>query len=47
MVNDVSRAFFYAEALREVWIELPEEDYSEEDQKEDRVGLLKMSLYQK
>ena len=28
-----------------MWIELPGEDYSEEDQKEDRVGRLKMSLY--
>ena len=44
MVNDVRRAFFYARALRSVWIELPAEDYSEEDQAEDNVGLLEMSL---
>ena len=45
MVNDVSRAFFYAKAIRPVWIELPPEDYSAEDEAEDRVGLLEMSLY--
>ena len=26
MVNDVRRAFFYAKAMRPVWIELPAED---------------------
>ena len=45
MINDVRRAFFYAKALKPMWIELPEEDYTEEDRKEDRVGLLEMSLY--
>ena len=45
MVNDVRRAFFYAKALRPVWVELPEEDYSEEDREEDMVGKLEMSLY--
>merc|ERR1712026_17253 len=45
MINDVRRAYFYAKALRPIWIELPEEDYTEEDMKEDRVGLLEMSLY--
>ena len=30
MINDVRRAFFYAKALRPVWVELPEEDYIEE-----------------
>merc|ERR1712079_981400 len=45
MVNDVSRAFFYAKAIRPAWIELPAEDYNEEDEAEDHVGLLEMSLY--
>ena len=37
---DVSRAFFHAEALREVYIQLPDEDYEE-----GMCGLLKKSLY--
>ena len=45
MVNDVRRAFFYAKALRPVWVELPQEDYDEKDAREDNVGLLEMSLY--
>ena len=45
MVNDVRRAFFYAKALRPVWVELPQEDYTDKDAKEDNVGLLEMSLY--
>ena len=45
MVNDVRRAFFYAKALRPVWVELPQEDYDEKDEQEDNVGLLEMSLY--
>ena len=45
MVNDVIRAFFYAKALRPVWVELPQEDYNEEDERHDNVGLLEMSLY--
>merc|ERR1712026_228857 len=31
--------------MRPVWIELPAEDYTEEDQEADNVGLLEMSLY--
>ena len=45
MVNDVRRAFFYAKALRPIWVELPEEDYDTEDEENDNVGLLEMSLY--
>ena len=45
MVNDVRRAFFYAKAMRPAWIELPPEDYREEDKENDHVGLLEMSLY--
>ena len=42
---DVRRAYFYAKAKRNVFIELPEEDLAEEDKQKDLVGLLKMSLY--
>ena len=45
MINDVARAFFEAPKTREVCVELPEEDKTEEDRKEDRIGLLQMSLY--
>ena len=45
MINDVARAFFEAKATRNVCIELPEEDMTEEDRKKDRVGWLKKSLY--
>ena len=43
MVNDVARAFFEAPTKREICIELPEEDIEEEE--EEMVGLLRMSLY--
>ena len=45
MVNDVSRAFFEATATRQICIEIPEEDKTEEDRKKDNVGLLLKSLY--
>ena len=45
MINDVRRAFFYAKALRPIWVELPREDYDETDEHDDNVGLLEMSLY--
>ena len=45
MVNDVARAFFEAPITREVCIELPTEDMTDEDREQDAVGLLKMSLY--
>ena len=45
MVNDVARAFFEAKAVRQVCIELPDEDLEPEDQGKDLVGKLKMSLY--
>ena len=45
MINDVARAFFEAKATLCVCVELPEEDKTEEDKEEDRVGLLQMSLY--
>ena len=43
MTNDVSRAYFYAPAIREVYIEIPKEDWEEGD--EDRVAKLDMSMY--
>ena len=45
MINDVARAFFEAKAMRTVCVELPFESLTEEDRKQDMVGLLKMSLY--
>ena len=45
MINDVARAFFEAKATAKVCIELPEEDKTPEDVKNDNVGLLQMSLY--
>ena len=45
MVNDVSRAFFEAPAVRQVCVELPEEDYTQAGRIADNVGHLKMSLY--
>ena len=45
MINDVARAFFEAKAMRTVCVELPEEGRTQEDRREDMVGLLKMSLY--
>jgi hypothetical protein len=45
MVNDVRRAYFYAEVTRPVWVELPEEDYTDDDRWEDRVAKLNVSMY--
>ena len=45
MVNDVSRAFFEAPAMRQVCVELPEEDLTDEDKRKYNVGHLRMSLY--
>ena len=42
-VMDVRRAYFYAPARRDVYVELPPEDYQRGD--EDRCGKLKASLY--
>ena len=43
MVNDVRRAYFYAEATRELYVEIPEED--SEFGKGDCVGRLRLCLY--
>ena len=45
LVADVARAFFEAQATRNICVELPEEDKTLEDIHEDRVGWLQMSLY--
>ena len=45
MINDIARAFFEAKAKRTVFIELPNEDKTEKDWEQDRVGRLNMSLY--
>ena len=45
MVNDVKRAYFYAEVEKPIWVELPEEDKTEEDVAKDRVGRLNVSMY--
>jgi len=45
MVNDVARAFFEAAATREICVELPDEDKTEEDVKNDNVAILCQSLY--
>ena len=45
MINDVARAFFEAPAVRQVCVELPEEDQTPEDRRRDHVGHLQMSLY--
>ena len=37
---DVRRAYFYADATREIYIELPKEDYEE-----GKVGKLRKSMY--
>ena len=42
MVNDVSRAYFYAKATRCIYIELPEEDI---DGNPNEIGRLELSLY--
>ena len=43
MINDVRRAYFYAEATRELYVELPKEDA--EFGRGDKVGRLRLCLY--
>ena len=43
MYADVSRAYFYAKAVRPVYVKLPEEDIEKGD--EHKCGRLKMSMY--
>ena len=42
MINDVSRAYFYAKPTRKIYIELPTEDT---ETKENEVGVLNVCLY--
>ena len=42
MINDVRRAYFYAPATRDVFIEIPDED---PDNDSSMVGKLNLSLY--
>ena len=42
MINDASRAYFYAKATRCIYIELPQED---DQAKPDEIGRLELSLY--
>ena len=44
MIADVSRAFFEAEVVRDICVELPEEAKDEEDRGRDVVGKLRLSL---
>ena len=44
-IDDVSRAFFEAPAVRQVCVEIPEEALTAEDREQDMVGHLMMSLY--
>ena len=44
MDNDVRRVLFYAEAITNVWVELPEEDKTEDGRKEYRVGYLNVAM---
>ena len=43
MTNDVKRAYFYAEARRPIYVEIPVEDREEGD--ENNVAILNLSLY--
>ena len=43
MATDVKRAYFYAPATRPIYIEIPAEDFDEND--DDYVGVLNLSLY--
>ena len=37
MTNDVRRAYFHAKAMGEIYVELPDEDKTEQDIEEDNV----------
>ena len=45
MLNDVAKAFFEADMIKELCVEIPTEDKTEEDWNRDNVGFLKKSLY--
>ena len=43
--DDVARAFFEAPATRNICVDIPKENLTEEDRRHDKVGHLQMSLY--
>ena len=45
MINDVARAFFEAPAVRNICVEIPDEDLTAKDRQSDNVGHLRMSVY--
>ena len=45
MINDVAPAFFEAPSVRNICVEIPDEDLTPEDRQKDNVGHLLMSLY--
>ena len=45
MINDVARAFFEADMINDLCVEIPEEDRTQEDEDGDNVGYLVKSLY--
>ena len=45
MSNDVKRAYFYAEVRSDIYIEIPPEDLTEEDENKYVVAKLRLSMY--
>ena len=45
MISDVSRAYMYAKCDRELYVEIPEEDKTEEDRINDNVGKVEKAMY--
>ena len=45
MLNDVARAFFEADATRDICVEIPAEARDAKDDEDDNVALLEKSLY--
>ena len=45
MFNDVVRAYFEAPVGMEIRIELPQEEWAQEDGSQDLIGLLRKRLY--
>ena len=45
MINDVKSAYFYAPVKRPIYIELPDEDRTEEDEALDNIAVLNFSMY--
>ncbi len=45
MYNDVKRAYFYAFVRSDIYVDILEEDRDAEDDKQDLVGRLRLSMY--